>query len=375
MSFDHSAPRPRPKPPPKAQPSLGPSRRRPGLLQRRVSIEATHGIKVPTPCPDRLFPEPNQNPRASSTNRNENKMRTSETRINQGPIAIIGAGIAGLSAAARLREQGREVVVFEKARGTGGRASTRRSDWGGFNHGAPNFTCSTPEFSHKLKDWCRRGIAEPLRDPIFTLSHGEKTLSKEEPLHYRGIPGMSALVRDLASRVKIHFSTRVHQIHGSPGDWRLTLEGGEDVSGFGAVVVATPAPQVTALLTISRHLSSLVSKIEMEPVHSLMLYFDSPLDLGFAMARIKDSPLAWMNRMPTEGTPSGESWVLQSNPEWSAENMDTHLEEVSQLLLGALGQATRRKLPMPSSWDTHPWRFARATQPLGQPFLWLPQSQ
>ena len=36
-------------------------------------------------------------------------------------IAIIGAGMAGISCARALREAGREVVLFDKGRAAGGR--------------------------------------------------------------------------------------------------------------------------------------------------------------------------------------------------------------------------------------------------------------
>jgi predicted NAD/FAD-dependent oxidoreductase len=42
-------------------------------------------------------------------------------------VAIIGAGMAGLSCARRLLAAGVRVDVFEKSRSTGGRLATRRS--------------------------------------------------------------------------------------------------------------------------------------------------------------------------------------------------------------------------------------------------------
>ena len=41
-------------------------------------------------------------------------------------VAVIGAGISGLTAARSLQDQGHAVRVFEKSRGRGGRAATRR---------------------------------------------------------------------------------------------------------------------------------------------------------------------------------------------------------------------------------------------------------
>ncbi|MDX1531103.1 MAG: NAD(P)-binding protein, partial [Rhodothermales bacterium] len=56
------------------------------------------------------------------------------------PLAIIGAGAAGLAAAFGLRDSGVAVTLFEKSRGVSGRAATRRRTADGqtwrYDHGA-----------------------------------------------------------------------------------------------------------------------------------------------------------------------------------------------------------------------------------------------
>ena len=68
-------------------------------------------------------------------------------------VAIIGAGLAGLTLATRLTEAGHPVVVFDKGRGVGGRMSTRRGDADGlrFDHGAQYFTIRDPGFRTLLE--------------------------------------------------------------------------------------------------------------------------------------------------------------------------------------------------------------------------------
>ena len=82
-------------------------------------------------------------------------------------IAVIGAGLAGLSCAAVLQQAGFTVSVFEKSRGGGGRMSTRRGgdDGGGesapwqCDHGAKYFTAHDPEFQAEVARWCEAGVA------------------------------------------------------------------------------------------------------------------------------------------------------------------------------------------------------------------------
>ena len=61
-------------------------------------------------------------------------------------IAIVGAGLAGLSCAARLKELGHHVELFEKSRGPAGRMSTKRGEDWAADHGAQYFTARDPLF-------------------------------------------------------------------------------------------------------------------------------------------------------------------------------------------------------------------------------------
>lgn len=61
-------------------------------------------------------------------------------------VAVIGAGIAGISCARVLRDAGHAVRVFDKSRGIGGRMATRRGESSSYDHGAQYFTARDPGF-------------------------------------------------------------------------------------------------------------------------------------------------------------------------------------------------------------------------------------
>ena len=73
-------------------------------------------------------------------------------------ICVVGAGMSGLTAARVLSHQGHDVVVVDKARGPGGRMSTRRIDDLRFDHGAQYFTARDPHFSRHVTAWLNRGL-------------------------------------------------------------------------------------------------------------------------------------------------------------------------------------------------------------------------
>ena len=72
-------------------------------------------------------------------------------------IAIIGAGISGLTAAMHLNDVA-EITLFEKSRGAGGRICSRYTDRYSFDHGAQFFTARSPEFKEFLKPLIKSGV-------------------------------------------------------------------------------------------------------------------------------------------------------------------------------------------------------------------------
>ena len=78
-------------------------------------------------------------------------------------VAVVGGGIAGLTAASHLARAGCDVVVYETGRGPGGRTSTRRGgperpEWQ-WDHGAQYFSCKEPDgpFRPILEEWIAAG--------------------------------------------------------------------------------------------------------------------------------------------------------------------------------------------------------------------------
>ncbi|WP_372775049.1 protoporphyrinogen oxidase [Mangrovibacterium sp.] len=78
-------------------------------------------------------------------------------------VAIIGAGLTGLTTAFYLRKQGVEVTVFEKADRVGGVIETCRTDGFTYENGPSTGVLGTPEAAElieELSDLCRLEIAD-----------------------------------------------------------------------------------------------------------------------------------------------------------------------------------------------------------------------
>jgi predicted NAD/FAD-dependent oxidoreductase len=214
--------------------------------------------------------------------------------VKTGRIAVVGAGIAGLAAGRALARGNHEVVVFEKARGVGGRTSTRRREAHAFDHGAQYFTCRSEDFTRQVEDWCGRGLAAAWGAPIRTLGGGETGSIRDQATRYVGVPGMSALARDMATELRVECGRRIERIEGVAAGWQLVIDEGTPLGVFDAVVVATPAPQAVPLLAPAPRLAGQVGGVEMQPCHAVMGTFPDSLGLAFGGAFVSGSPLAWV---------------------------------------------------------------------------------
>ncbi|WP_016773226.1 FAD-dependent oxidoreductase, partial [Pseudomonas sp. R62] len=113
------------------------------------------------------------------------------------PIAIIGTGIAGLSAAQALTETGHTVQLFDKSRGSGGRMSSKRSDAGSLDLGAQYFTARDRRFVTEVQRWQSQGWAAEWAPQLYTFQGGQLNMSPDEQTRWVGTPRMSAITRGL----------------------------------------------------------------------------------------------------------------------------------------------------------------------------------
>ncbi|WP_374690365.1 FAD-dependent oxidoreductase [Accumulibacter sp.] len=118
-------------------------------------------------------------------------------------LALIGAGIAGLSCATLLQQAGLEVSLFDKARGVGGRMSSRRGDGWQCDHGAQYFTARQPEFRAEVARWQRAGVAGQWQ-PRLWLFDGDAKAGREATVErFVGTPAMTASARHLARTLRV----------------------------------------------------------------------------------------------------------------------------------------------------------------------------
>ena len=188
-------------------------------------------------------------------------------------IAIIGAGMAGLSCARHLAAEGHEVTLFDKGRGPGGRLSGRRHDLGAIDHGAQYFTVRDPSFQAQVQAWLDAGIVAPWSGHfVEDRPEGLITATSER---FIGTPRMNRCIRDLAEQFTVHWKTRIAAIHRAQGEvecWQLSDTDGASHGPFSAVVLAIPPIQAAELLGDYPAFEQEVSACSADPCWALMLW-------------------------------------------------------------------------------------------------------
>jgi len=275
-----------------------------------------------------------------------------------------------LSAAQALRDQGHEVVVFERSRGPGGRAATRhiegidmpkhaRGSTLAFDHGAQYFTARDPRFQAVVDRWLSDRIVGKWDGRLVSFdSEGWEDLASETN-RYVGLPGMSAIAKAMAEPLDVRYGQRVEAVRLKP-DATFILE--PSLGEFDRVILAVTADQAKPLVA---HVPELVAKLDTvvtRPCWAVMAAFEERVPARFDGAFVNGSPIGWMAR--NQSKPKREwkidAWVLHATPLWSTVHVDDDPEVVGSFLMEAFHDLIPNGLPRAFHAVAHRWRYARA---------------
>ena len=263
-------------------------------------------------------------------------------------VAIIGAGITGLSCALRLQQDGCTVTLFDKGRGAGGRMATRRIETPGgtiaFDHGAQYLTMRDPDFVAAMQGWAAAGVVA--RWPAAGTDA------------WVGTPGMNAIVGHLAAQADVRWNTQVTGLRRTTAGWQVD-PGEADL--FDSVVAAIPAEQAAVLLEPhDAAMARVAADSRSEPCWTAMFAFETPLAISDDV--LKDRGIiGWAARNSAKpGRDGPEAWVVQATPDWSRDHLEDAAETVVDQLQAALAAQCADALPVPIVRVGHRWRYARA---------------
>jgi predicted NAD/FAD-dependent oxidoreductase len=274
-------------------------------------------------------------------------------------VAVIGAGVAGLSAARRLAEAGVSVVVFDQARRPGGRLATKKHHDRQFDFGAQYMKPHSRRSAVLFSDWRKVGIISPWRANALELPQRKKV---DTTSWHVAVPSMNSLAEYLAKDLEIHCRFRALDVSGEKGKWSIIGQRNQSAGPFEAVFLTTQASQTIKLLAPYEESFPNLSEVESRPCLATMVEFDDEVMVDYEAAFVGGGPLAWVcldSSKPERK--SKECWVLHATDDWSKVHLDEPPEQVASQMLSAFAPLSPVELPPVLFCRAHRWRFAFGT--------------
>ena len=283
-------------------------------------------------------------------------------------IAVIGAGLSGVTLAKELSVRNFDVQIFEKSCRVGGRLSHRILPWGNIDFGAQYFTARDERFQRQVEKWVAAGVVGVWHFSPHRVA-GEKLLrSPDNNTRYVGLPNMNAIAHAQvqAGNFKVHYEKAVASLKRDNGKWQLSINNGDErTGGFDWVISSLPAEQARTLLrdqAISKQIPSHVHS----PCWAVALATKGKVDFDI-QGIFGDDIVAWVSRQSSKpgcrkDDDYDDLWMVHFSSRWSELHESAPAEIVTSEAIGWLAEKLKDHSDGRCSLRysmQHFWRYAQ----------------
>ncbi len=275
---------------------------------------------------------------------------------------VIGAGFSGTYCAGRLAEKGFRVAVVDKARGTGGRLSSKRLSFNdqfiGFDLGAHSFEVSNAKFETYVSG----------RDGVVIEEN-------EKAQRAYAVSRNSSFARGALGDAIPFFGQRVLEARFEGAQWRLVLQGSEGQRSLRAMhcVLATPPKQAAQMLGEQHELFGRLDNVEHEAQWVVMFAMERDSEPVAALRHFSKQNVlqsAIIHKIAFDHDKQGRSTldgleiiVVHAQPQWTLRQVNAMPERVADLMLQELslltGTTVQELGEVVSAKHVHRWLYAR----------------
>ena len=287
-------------------------------------------------------------------------------------IAIIGAGIAGLTVAYHLKDFA-DIVIFDKSRGAGGRICTRYAKPYVFDHGAQFFIARTNKFKNFLEPMIEAGVIQSWNAKFVEIKK-DKIISRRQwdndNPHYVGSPTMSSIGKYLSQDLNVQLNSEI-SINRSKDHWQIVDKEGSDQGVFDWVISTAPVSQSAILLSVDFKFHETLLSRKMMGCFSLMIGFDDSLNLAWEAALVSEADISWISVNSSKPGRNGSFTLLvHSTNSWAEENINQEKDAVIEHLMNETSKIIGKKVYDANHIDLHRWKYANIKkQDVESPFI------
>uniref|UniRef100_A0A668T386 Amine oxidase domain-containing protein n=1 Tax=Oreochromis aureus TaxID=47969 RepID=A0A668T386_OREAU len=293
-------------------------------------------------------------------------------------VLIVGAGLTGSLCACLLRRELQStvrIVVWDKARGAGGRMSTSRAPDASSQSAdlGAQYISATPAYARShhssvagvLLGALSAGLLQPLDCLIEGLKDHEGTENYVTPL------GTSSIIKHFLSQSGADLFLEHHMtgLYRRGASWEVERKAGASEM-FDAVVLTMPVPQILQLQGDLGQLLSVQQRQQLEGVvyssrFALALFFspDAILNVPWGAKYVTDSSciryVAVDSKKRGADAPGrGPSLVVHTSVPFGLEHLERDKEDVQPIILRELHRLLPG-LPQPINIKCQKWRYSQ----------------
>ena len=286
-------------------------------------------------------------------------------------FCIIGSGISGATIANLLSKK-HTVVLFDKARGPGGRASFKRLKGKiGFDHGTQYFSPKTKEFKKFTTALIKKKILKIWRGKHIFLN----TKKKENKKHLKiiGKNGNNDISKYLLKNINCNYQTELKRISYKKKLWHLLFCDGK-TRIFENIILTCPFPQLKKLSKKFINDTFLDKPIKMDANITTMIALKKNKKV-ISSYFFEDPVLGWAGNENSKKRfkSNYDLWTLQSTFNWANKLINKNKENKkknSKIMIEKFFKLSNTKKSKVYFSLNHGWKYSSNSKPFRIKSYW-----
>lgn len=277
-------------------------------------------------------------------------------------VGIVGAGAAGLAAGRELRQQGLDVVIFEKSKGYGGRIATRRVEGYTFDTGATSIAPRGKAIEKVMLHELDTTDLVQINKPIYVHQYGRIApgdVSRNKVPRYAYRTGNTRFAKLIAKELDVRLEQTIDRIRAVGGKFEILEE------AFDGVILTPPVPQSEELLSTLGETRKFAN-VRYRACLSILLGYATdigPLGYHAIIDTEQRHPLTWVSlesiKCPDRAPVGHTAMVAQLSPAYSAQFYESPDAAIIEDTVSHIERLYGPKFKVPDVAQVKRWRYSQ----------------